>query len=238
MRVFLRSLWDNFIFVFKIAVGLLLTIGLLRFVRSPNWQFFSDNVGPDVTVLRNVETAVLIVGGLFVVTWSVRFLDRSFYKGKLKQQAGLMPQSAQSMRRWVTHPFVHLDDSHLYSNTRRLLLFAGVAVLITPDLQTFLVASLAMLLVLGGGIWLFGQKGTSHIGASGILMGYFGFIITYGLAVMRDWRAVVALLLLLFFGRHIFNVLAHPGANVSKEGHFWGFIGGVVAALLLSSLMV
>ncbi|MBE2197781.1 MAG: rhomboid family intramembrane serine protease [Anaerolinea sp.] len=237
MRTFLRLLWDNFIFVFKIAVGLLLTIGLLRFVRSPNWQFFSDNVGPDATVLRNVETAVLIVGGLFVVTWSVRFLDRSFYKGKIKQQAGLMPQSAQTMRRWFIHPFVHLDDSHLYSNTRNLLLFTGVAVLITPDLQTFLVASLAMLLVTSCGIWLFGQKGTGHIGASGILIGYFGFIITYGLAVMRDWRAVVALLLLLFFGRHIFNVLAHPGANVSKEGHFWGFIGGVVAALLLSSLM-
>jgi membrane associated rhomboid family serine protease len=84
------------------------------------------------------------------------------------------------------------------------------------------------------GVWLFGAPHTVHVGASGLIFGYLGYLLA------RGWfeRSVSAMLLglaaLVLYGGVLWGVL--PGQRgISWEGHFFGFIGGVAAARLLVS---
>ncbi|MCB9421635.1 MAG: rhomboid family intramembrane serine protease [Ardenticatenaceae bacterium] len=232
MKAFFRALVSNIIFAVKIILGFYVTIWLVRLLESPAWQSTASQASLQLPFINNLKTAVVVVGGLFMATWGLRFLDRSFFKGRLKARYGIKPHASLNIPSFFTAHLVHGYDEHLYSNTRSLLIFTGVAVLITPDFQTYFLATAVMVLIQGFGVWIFGQRGTNHIGASGMLLAYFSFNITYGLAY-PSWRNALAVLLIIFFGRGIWRTLRYPGENTSVAMHLWGFLSGILAALML-----
>lgn len=235
MKAFFRALVSNIIFAAKIVLGFYVTVWLVRLLESPAWQNTAAQASLRLPFVNNLKTAVIVVGGLFVVTWSLRFLDRTFFREQLKARYGIKPHTSFNLTSFFTAQLVHGYDGHLYSNTRFLLIFTGVAVLITPDFQTFFLATAVMILIQGFGVWIFGQRGTNHIGASGMLLAYFSFDVVYGLA-SPSWRNVIAILLLLFGGRGIWRTLRYPDKNTSVAMHLWGFLSGVSAALWLVEL--
>jgi membrane associated rhomboid family serine protease len=206
----------------------------VRLLESASWQKTAAQASLRLPFVNNLKTAVIVVGGLFVVTWSLRFLDRTFFREQLKSRYGLKPH-AGNVGNFFTSSLVHLHDDHLYDNTRPLLLFAAIAVLLVPDFQTFLLATAIIIFVHGLGVWLFGTKGTVVVGASGALLGYYSFDVIYGLAY-PSWRNIIAILLLIFRWRLIWHNLRHPAENTSIAGHLWGFLSGILAALWLIEL--
>lgn len=191
MKAFFRALISNIIFAGKIGLGFYVTVWLVRLLESASWQNATAQASLRLPFVNNLKTAVIIVGGLFVVTWSLRFLDRTLFKGRLISRYGLKPRTSLNVTSFVTSQLIHGYDGHLYGNTRPLLLFTAVAVLIVPDFQTFFLATAVMILIQGFGVWIFGQRGTNHIGASGMLLAYFSFNVIYGLA-SPSWRNAVA----------------------------------------------
>jgi membrane associated rhomboid family serine protease len=85
--------------------------------------------------------------------------------------------------------------------------------------------------MLGSGAlsWALGTPGSVHVGASGVIFGYFGFLLLAGWFA-RSWSAIaLSVLVAAFWGSTVFGVL--PGApGVSWQGHLGGFLGGVLAA--------
>lgn len=235
MKAFFQALVSNVIFAAKIILGFCVTIWLLRLLESPAWQNTAAQASLRMPFVNNIKTAVIVVGGLFVVTWGLRFLDRSFYKGQLKARYGIKPHTSLNITSFFTAHLVHGYDGHLYNNTRFLLVFTGIAVLISPDFQAFFLATAVMILIQGFGVWIFGQRGTNHIGASGMLLAYFSFNVTYGLST-PSWHNVIAILLIIFFGRGIWRTLRYPNENTSVAMHLWGFLSGILAALMLIRL--
>ena len=73
-------------------------------------------------------------------------------------------------------------------------------------------------------------QNTITLGASGIVYGFFGAIVTLGivfkgvyLLILKNFMAVIA----------INVVFTLADRNVSKTGHLGGFVGGVIAMLVL-----
>ena len=90
----------------------------------------------------------------------------------------------------------------------------------------------ATTIVVGGALtWLLGGSGI-HIGASGVVFGYFGAIL--GAAVFeRRVRALAAALLALgFYSSLIAGIV--PQDAISWEGHLFGLLAGVLAAKVLA----
>ncbi len=233
MKAFFGRLWSNLRFLFKIGVGVLILALLLRFFDSDAWHNTAGLVANKMPFVDHVATAVKIVGGLFLVIWGLRFLDRAFYKGRLKGQYGLKPRRSPNLGHFFTYHLLHGDDQHLYSNTRPLLIFTGIAILLVPTIEMFLWATAVMIVVQGLGVWLLGRRGSNHIGASGMLLAYFSFDITYGPIVHPGWSILIAVILIVLFGRSIFATVMVRGEGISFVGHVSGFLSGILATLFL-----
>ncbi len=84
---------------------------------------------------------------------------------------------------------------------------------------------------LGGAlVWLLGSSAI-HIGASGLVFGWFGFLIMRGLVDRSIVTLGAAVLVAVLYGSIIWGALpGQPG--VSWEAHLFGAIAGAVAAFL------
>jgi membrane associated rhomboid family serine protease len=88
------------------------------------------------------------------------------------------------------------------------------------------------MLVGGLGTWLIGSPGV-HVGASGLIFGYLGFLLARGYFERNFPSILLAIVVGSLYGGAIWGVLpTQPG--ISWEGHLFGFIGGVLAARFLA----
>jgi membrane associated rhomboid family serine protease len=94
---------------------------------------------------------------------------------------------------------------------------------------TFARVTVAATLASGLMSWLLGAPGSVHIGASGVIFGYLGYLMTAGIFARRLVTVLVSLGVTATWGAMVWGVL--PGQmGVSWQGHLGGFIGGVLAA--------
>lgn len=130
--------------------------------------------------------------------------------------------------RIATHFWVHRDLLHLFFNSVPLALFAWLISVRGTDL--FLLQSICICLIGGCGTWLFSTS-KRVAGASGLVFGYWGLILTAAIT-SRDqlWGAAAIITLLTYAG--LGAGLGRLSRGVSWSSHFWGLLGGVVAALL------
>ncbi len=186
-------------------------------------------------VWESVNTAVRAVAIFFILIWGLFTLDRTFSKKNLKDKYALSSKTKPQFSRFFTHPFVHDDQAHVQSHLPRLLLFVGIAALIVSSAQPFLLATVIILLVEGMGVWVYGAKG-SHLGASGLVLGYYAFIVGYGWLMWQFWITAVAILIAITFIKPTYHTLKNQDDSLSVAGHWFGLLGGFLAAYAIFQL--
>ena len=85
-----------------------------------------------------------------------------------------------------------------------------------------------LMLCIGVSVWLFARP-AMHIGASGLVYGYLGFLVLGGLIAGRIKLIVISIVVAFFYGGLIFGVLPSQGF-ISWESHLFGFVAGLFAA--------
>lgn len=179
-------------------------------------------------IVREVKSQVLILGGLVAFMWTLETIDRILL-GSLDVY-GIVPRYLFGLRGILFAPFLHGNYAHLIGNTLPFIVL-GWLVMLRRTRDFFVVSAIAML-VGGMGTWLFGSPGT-HIGASGVIFGYLGFLLARGYFERSIGSILFSIVVGSLYGGLIWGVLpGQPG--ISWEGHLFGFIGGVIAARLLS----
>ena len=115
------------------------------------------------------------------------------------------------------------------SNTPPLALMGA---LLAATATRALVAVNAVIVILGGAlVWLMGSSAI-HIGASGLVFGWFGFLIVRAIVDRSPTTLGAAVVVALVYGSIIWGVLpGQPG--VSWEAHLFGALAGAGAAILL-----
>ena len=69
------------------------------------------------------------------------------------------------------------------------------------------------------------------VGASGVIFGYLGILLTRGIVERSWWNFAVVLLVGLLYGWQLVGILP-TDERISWQGHLFGLLGGVVAAIL------
>ncbi len=141
---------------------------------------------------------------------------------------GIIPDSQDPWIGIIAAPFLHGSVSHFSSNIIPLAIFSMLV--LQHGLKRFWYASVFIILVTGVLVWLFGRP-VIHIGASGLIYGYFGFLIVAGL-VSREFKLIsISLLVGFFYGGMIWGVLP-LSPYISFESHLFGALSGAVAGVI------
>lgn len=176
-----------------------------------------------------VAARAAVLFGLVGFLWIVHIV-RSALPGSFSIVHGILPRSQAGLIGIVTAPFLHGDFDHLISNSVPLLVL-GALILIGGLRQFFVVVQLAILIA-GFGTWLFGSPNSHHIGASGIVFAFIGFLLFRSFFDRRISSFVITAVVAFLYGGAIGFALL-PEEGVSWSGHIFGFAGGYVAARFL-----
>jgi membrane associated rhomboid family serine protease len=173
---------------------------------------------------RAFVTMCFVVPVLFVI----ELIDQATHH-HLDRDAGIVPRQLSGLDGIVFAPFLHASFLHLYGNSVPLILTGTFA--LAAGGRRFLGATVFIALVSGLGVWLTADSHTYTIGASGVIMGYLGYLLMRGLVERSWWSLAVALLVGGLYGWQISGVVPNS-QGISWQAHLFGFIGGVVAAIL------
>lgn len=147
----------------------------------------------------------------------------------LDPAAGIIPQRLDGLDGVFFAPFLHHGFDHLYSNSIPLILL-GTFVL-AAGARRFLWSTLIVILISGLGVWFTGSPNSIVVGASGVIFGYLGILLTRGVVERSWWNFAVVLLVGLLYGWQLVGILP-TDERISWQAHLFGLLGGVVAAII------
>lgn len=139
---------------------------------------------------------------------------------------GVFPRDVSTLHHILTAPFIHGSVNHLVSNTIAL---AMLLVFIAPSGARYLFKSTLVIVFLGGMfVWLVGRP-ANHIGASGLVYGFWALVITRAYYQRKFSYIVASIVVLIFQGGMVYGMFPSKGF-VSYEAHLGGAIAGWVFA--------
>ena len=159
---------------------------------------------------------------LVVLAWGVEVLDVLIFKDL--DRFGIRPRQVNGLPGVVLSPWLHVGWGHLIANT---LTFLGLGlVVLYAEGRRFIGTTLMLVILSGLGTWLIGRGNSVHVGASGLIYGYFGYLLGRAFWERRLGWAIVGILVGVIYGGMIWGVVPTEG-RVSWEGHLAGFVTGV-----------
>lgn len=181
-------------------------------------------------IWAKAKTPLTVLGGLIFILWLIEIIDWIIFKGSLDAN-GIKPRTVDGLYGILWAPFLHGGFRHLMANTVPILVL-GSLIIISRGLKGFFIVTGLVIIISGLGTWLIGPAFSVHIGASGLVFGYFGFLLMSAFFNRSCQAIAVAVLVLFFYGGLIWGIL--PRADgISWQSHLFGLVGGVLAAYLL-----
>lgn len=180
-------------------------------------------------VQKSTAAAIKAVVVLVAIVWGVEVVNGLL--GHRLNVLGIYPRRIDSLSGILFWPFLHGGYGHLIMNTTPLFVMGFFVAL--RGVRPFILTSLFILILAGLGVWLFGRS-AYHIGASGLVFGYFGFLVALAWYEKSLMTFLIACLVLFYYGGIIYGVLPRD-EFVSWEGHLFGLIAGIVAASVFAS---
>lgn len=170
---------------------------------------------------KDFKALLFIVSVMWIITLTGTVL------GEQPKILALIPRQVHSLYAIVSMHFLHWDLKHLIANSLPLLVL-GFFVCATGKARQL---TMALMIFTGILTWLFARHG-AHAGASGLVMGFWGFLITRAFFERSFKNILISLLTIIFYGGIVYSLLDFR-AQTSFEGHLFGFIVGVLSARYL-----
>lgn len=173
-----------------------------------------------------IRISLLIATSFITLLWLIRLfeiytkIDLSYY--------GVYPRKVSGLIGIVTAPLLHSDLSHIFSNTISLyiLTFFIFYFYLKASIKVFFI----IYFVHGLLVWIFARQ-SYHLGASGLIYGFAGFLFFMGL-LRKDTRSIaVSLLVTFLYGGMVWGILP-TDPKVSFEAHLFGALTGIACAFI------
>jgi len=167
---------------------------------------------------------------LLVAMWAIQLAD-AVLPGSFTG-FGLRSWDLGGLGGIVLGPLLHANWAHLIANSAPLLVL-GCLVAVEGARRFWLTT--AIIAVVGGvGTWLFNAPGALTVGASGLVFGYFGYVVMRvfapGRVAHRVLYAVVAVIVIALYGGTMLAGVIGVSDGISWQAHLFGAVGGGLAA--------
>lgn len=168
---------------------------------------------------------------LTAACWLIFVLNNLIWHGHLTLH-GIIPRQVGSLTGIIWAPFLHASYQHLAANTLPLLILGGI--ICARGKAEFAVVTVGGILLGGILTWLFARS-ACHIGASGLIFCYFGYVASLACFSRTFGTLFLSVACILGYGGMIKGILPTL-AGISWEGHLAGLVTGVVLGSLMSKL--
>ncbi len=177
-------------------------------------------------IAKKFQPIVIIV----VLLWAVELLN--IFMGHRLVSWGIVPRTLSGLIGIPLAPILHGGIWHAISNTIPLILLGSLTLL--GGKGRFWETTIYITLLTGLLVWLFARD-AHHVGASGLVFGYFGVILARA-AIERSFTSIfLGLVTVMFYGGLIWGILPMR-SHVSFESHLFGLIAGVLIVWLEAKL--
>jgi membrane associated rhomboid family serine protease len=186
------------------------------------------------TLLANARRAFFVMVGILAVLWIIQIINEALGtdpQGILKLTAdyGIRPRDVAALPYILTAPFLHFSWTHIEGNSGPLFIFGFLAAY--RGLGKFAAVSVIVILTSGFAAWFFASSGSVDAGASGVVFGYFGYIMVRGLFDRRGIDVLIGAVMALCFAYQFSVLLPHQG--IGWQAHVGGLVGGIACGWLL-----
>jgi membrane associated rhomboid family serine protease len=179
--------------------------------------------------LRKVRDALIVMVAFCTLLWLLQVVNWAD-SYRLDTSFGIWPHNVARIEDIFTGPFLHFNWQHIEGNTVPLFVLGFLSAY--RGIKKFLMVTLIVTVTSGLAVWLFQSTGDLTVGASGIIFGYFGYVLVRGVfdRNLIDVGVGIAAALAYWY----ILAVAIPGTpGVSWLGHLGGLVGGVLAGWLL-----
>ena len=195
----------------------------------PRPRQFESATSKPTSLAAELRRIVGTISTWLAVLWIAETVDQLALGGALDRVFGVVPRSAMGAIGIPLHPFAHGDFGHLISNSFGLAILGTVVA--GYGVAEFWRVTLWSVLIAGTGVWLVAPAGSVTVGASGLIFGYFGYVLARGVYERRIVSILLAVLVAVSQGALVFGMV--PGlvaGQISWQAHLFGCVGGVLAA--------
>ncbi|MGD0065361.1 MAG: rhomboid family intramembrane serine protease [Streptosporangiaceae bacterium] len=161
---------------------------------------------------------IMLIWVLQVVNWADQYrLDYSY---------GILPHDVGRLPDIFIAPFLHFNWDHIEGNSGPLFVFGLLAAY--RGVVRFLGVTALVAVTSGLAVWLFQGHRELTVGASGLIFGYFGYVLARGVIDRNLVDALAAVVMGLSYA-YILTVAIPGTPGVSWIGHLGGLVGGLAA---------
>jgi membrane associated rhomboid family serine protease len=167
--------------------------------------------------------------GFLVLLWVIQAANWAD-SYRLDGPLAIQPHSLAHLSGILTAPFLHVSWQHIEGNSVPLFVLGFLTAY--RGIAKFFAVTAIVIVSSGLSVWVFQSGGSLTVGASGLVFGYFGYVLARGF-FDRNWVDIgvgVAA-----GGMYYYILLvAVPGTpGVSWLDHSGGLVGGILAGWLL-----
>jgi membrane associated rhomboid family serine protease len=183
-----------------------------------------DLGGDPAQIVANARRALFVMVGVLALLWVIQIVNWADHYN-LTQQYGIRGRDVASLPDIITAPFLHFSWAHIEGNSGPLFIFGFLAAY--RGVAKFAWVSAVIVLVSGLAAWFTEGTNTVGAGASGVVFGYFGYIMVRGFFDRHPIDMLVGAVMALCFA-YQFTVLL-PHAGIGWQAHIGGLVGGVAS---------
>lgn len=177
---------------------------------------------------RKIFHSVVFPLFLLFLMFSVRLIESlelyNFY------WLGIKPLALEGIPGILTMPFKHADWGHFFNNAPSFLVLSVALFYFYRPIGYKVFFTIYFLA--GFWLWLLARDAW-HVGASGLIYGLASFLFISGINRRHIPLMAISMLVVFLYGGMVWGIFPMPQfKNHSWEGHYWGTLAGIVAAII------
>lgn len=183
-------------------------------------------------IIEQTKHNFQFLGIILIVIWSVFFITR-FIDNRLLL-LGIIPRKLRGLAGIFFSPFLHVNFNHIFFNSIPLIVLSNF--ILIDSILYYSVVTVLIIFISGLATWCFAKPGL-HVGASGLITGYWGLLVSNIFQHGTLTTIMLGLISLYYFAGIFLGVF--PGKKgVSWEGHLFGLLAGFFTSYIMSNNLI